>query len=178
MAIFVTDVIMVTVMMVALMTEVANNQLRAVIKSPEHPPPQQDYPFLDTVPFVSLLFRLTLQAQHLEILVEESDPRETPSGSSPTPCCGSPAITVVVLCFVIIILRRYRHRIAAKARRMIRLYAMKKLKRILPRIPRSVKTNFLECSKEMKKSIVFGLKKAAANELLNLIINEIRQAAK
>lgn len=185
MAIFATYVIMVMVMLVVQVIEVVNYQLslvaaqlKTVIKSPEHPPPPQDYPFLNLLPFVSSLSRVSHQARHLQILVAELDPREPSPHSSPAPRCCFPAITVFALCFIIIVFRRYRHHIEVKARRMIRHYAMKQLKRILPRIPRRVETIFRECIREMKKSIVLGLTKAAANELLNLVTSEIRQAAK
>ncbi|MPC08706.1 hypothetical protein E2C01_001300 [Portunus trituberculatus] len=157
------------------------SQVIAMKKALEHLS-LQDWQCLSSTPVVGSVFRITSQARHLQIFVEERDPRE------PSPRCSSPchryaaAVTVLVLCCTIIVLRIYKHRITVRSRGIIRSYAKRKLKRILLGIPRRAKIIFLvfvgEMIGEMKKSVTIGLAKAAANELMNLVSDGCRRMAK
>lgn len=138
-----------------------------------------DWSCLSSIPVVSSMFRITGQAQHLQIFVEERDPREPSLRSSSRSCHPYPAaVAVLVLCCVIVVLRIHRHRIAVKTRGIIRSYAKRKLKGILLRIPRHTKTISLVFLREMKKSITVRLAKAAANEVFNLVSNGCRRLTK
>lgn len=141
-------------------------QQNALRNPSEHPPPAQEI-----VPLNLALFSLLAELFHRDRQCHLVGDQEPPTPLIPRgPCFLSLTVLVLSLCLVLT-LQHYKRRIVQRARGMARRYITKKLKGMLYR---SLKTVLTEFSKELLRIAALELGKAAAVELANILINEIR----